>query len=54
MSWFAVGLAEIRTRLILREKADCKQFKLAQSPRVTQVGGMTLLPGITFFHINGA
>ena len=38
MSWFAVGLAEIRTRLISREKEDCKQFKLAQSPRVTQVG----------------
>ena len=24
-SWFSIGLAEIRTRRILREKADCKQ-----------------------------
>ena len=24
-SWFAIGLDEIRTRRILREKADCKQ-----------------------------
>ena len=24
-SWFAIALAEIRTRRILREKADCKQ-----------------------------
>ena len=25
MSWFAIALDEIRTRRILREKADCKQ-----------------------------
>ena len=24
-SWFAIALAEIRTRRILREKTDCKQ-----------------------------
>ena len=24
-SWFAIALAEIRTKWILREKADCKQ-----------------------------
>ena len=26
-SWFAIALAEIRTRRILREKADCKQSR---------------------------
>ena len=26
-SWFAIALDEIRTRRILREKADCKQSK---------------------------
>ena len=26
-SWFSIGLAEIRTRRILREKADCKQSR---------------------------
>ena len=30
-SWFAVALAEIRTRRILREKVDCKQSKQACS-----------------------
>ena len=28
-SWFAIALAEIRTRRILREKADCKQSRLS-------------------------
>ena len=28
MSWFAIALAEIRTRRILREKADYKQSKV--------------------------
>ena len=27
-SWFAIALDEIRTRRILREKADCKQSNL--------------------------
>ena len=27
-SWFAIALAEIRTRLIVREKADCKQYNV--------------------------
>ena len=26
-SWFAIGLDEVRTRRILREKADCKQSR---------------------------
>ena len=26
-SWFAIALAEIRTRRILREKADCKKSR---------------------------
>ena len=29
-SWFAIALDEIRTRRILREKADCKQSKLSE------------------------
>ena len=28
-SWFAIALDEIRTRRILREKADCKQSRFA-------------------------
>ena len=28
MSWFAIALDEIRTRRILREKANCKQSKI--------------------------
>ena len=27
-SWFAIALDDIRTRRILREKADCKQSKV--------------------------
>ena len=26
-SWLSIGLAEIRTRRILREKAECKQSR---------------------------
>ena len=26
-SWFSIGLAEIRTRRILREKTECKQSR---------------------------
>ena len=29
-SWFAIALNEIRTRRILRDKADCKQSKLSE------------------------
>ena len=34
-SWFAVALDEIRTRRILREKADCKQ-STRNTPRISQ------------------
>ena len=34
-SWFAIALAEIRTRRILKEKADCKQFSLSLSSVAT-------------------
>ena len=33
-SWFAIALDEIRTKRILREKADCKQSKAEHSGRV--------------------
>ena len=32
-SWFAIALAEIRTRRILREKADCKQYNVEPKKR---------------------
>ena len=35
MSWFAIVLDEIRTRWILREKADCKQSMA--TPKSTRV-----------------
>ena len=30
-SWFAIALDEIKTRRILREKADCKQSRLSDA-----------------------
>ena len=37
-SWFAIGLAEIRTRCILREKADCKQ---SRNDEIVQIAGLS-------------
>ena len=34
-SWFAIALAEIRTRRILRGKADCKQSNISLSSVAT-------------------
>ena len=35
VTWFAIALDEIRTRRILREKADCKQ-STRNTPRISQ------------------
>ena len=37
-SWFAIALAEMRTRRILRENADCKQSKCGPTSLVTGSG----------------
>ena len=38
MSWFAIALDEIRTRRILREKANCKQSKICLVHRFLNEG----------------
>ena len=38
MSWFAIALDEIRTRRILREKANCKQPKICLVHRFLNEG----------------
>ena len=50
-SWFAVALDEIRTRRILREKADCKQSisPVPRSPLGTPRPTTTSFPGSLIF-----
>ena len=50
-SWFAIALDEIRTRLILREKADCKQSNVTLDMYFISEVKTTITITITFPHL---